>query len=118
MSIFLLPRTLAAWNTADFDTVFKQEAGQLDAHVLPLQQGLSYSSSVAREPFQLAVLATESTTIRLRIKASVFYAGMVGGCNCADDPTPQESQPEYCELWFEIDRHTGQTRVCLVRELD
>ena len=68
------------------------------------------------KPFRVMPLATEATADRLRVKAGVFYAGIVGGCSCADDPTPLESQPEYCMLWFEIDRSSGAARVELAPE--
>jgi len=116
MSRFPLPLSLAAWYTPDFDDTFKREVEQLDASLLPLQQGLSFTSSVADEPFRVMPLATEATADRLRVKAGLFYAGIVGGCSCADDPTPLESQSEYCVLWFEIDRSSGAARVELAQE--
>jgi hypothetical protein len=116
MNRFSLPLSLAAWNTPDFDGTFKREVEQIDAGLLPLQQGLSFTSSVADEPFQVMPLAMEATVDRLRVKAGVFYAGIVGGCSCADDPTPLESQPEHCVLWFEIDRSSGAASVELAPE--
>lgn len=109
-----LTRSLAAWSTPDFEAVFKHEAAQLDAHQLPLQQGLAHSSSVADEAFSVLLIRAEAAADCLRVRAGIFYAGIVGGCSCADDPTPLTSQPEYCELWFEIDRASGATRVRLV----
>jgi hypothetical protein len=111
---FSLPHTLAAWNTPDFDDAFKLEVEALDADLLPLQQGLSFTSSVADEPFQVMLLAKDETADRIRVKAGVFFAGIVGGCSCADDPTPLESQPEHCVLRFEIDSRSGETFVELV----
>jgi len=114
MPRFSLPRTLSAWNTAGFGETFRLEVEQLDADLLPLQQGLSGTSSVADEPFKVILIRATDAGDCIRVKAGVFYAGMLGGCNCADDPTPLEAQPEYCELWFEIDKHSGETRVGLV----
>jgi hypothetical protein len=109
-----LTRSLAAWNTAGFGATFSREVEQSDAALLPLQQGLSGTSSVADEAFKVMLIgATEAVDV-IRVKAGVFYAGILGGCSCADDPTPLASQPEYCELWFEIDKHSGETRVSLV----
>jgi hypothetical protein len=48
---------------------------------------------------------------RLQVKTGIIYAGILGGCSCADDPTPLEAQPEYCELWFDIDLRSGETHV-------
>ncbi len=113
---FYLPHTLAAWDTPAFADAFKREAEQLDAAWLPLQQGLSGTSSVADAPFTVLLLATADAGDCIRVKAGVFYAGILGGCCCADDPTPVEAQPEHCELWFEIAKHSGEARVELVQE--
>ena len=113
---FSLPHTLASWNTPGFHETFKREAEALDAGLLPLQQGLTWTSTVADEPFSIVPIAAEATAGGLRIKAGVFYAGFIGGCSCADDPTPLESQLEYCVLRFEIDGKDGATRVDLLPE--
>ncbi len=117
MTRFNLPHSCTAWNTADFADTFRHEVEQIDADLLPLQQGLSGTSSVADEPFKV-ILIGQATDMGacIRVKTGVFYAGLIGGCSCADDPTPLESQPEYCELWFEIDKQSGETRVGLVPE--
>lgn len=111
MKPLALPHALAARHRADFEAVFKREVEALAAARLPLQQGLAASSAVADEAFRVMLLDTETTATQLRVKAGVCYAGLVGGCSCADDPTPVEAQPEYCELWFEIDLADGATRV-------
>jgi hypothetical protein len=112
-----LPLALAAWGKPDFSEIFKHEAEQLDPELLPLQQGLSGTSDVADEPFRIMLIgAAADTDTRIRVKAGVFYAGILGGCSCADDPTPLESQPEYCVLWFDIDKTSAATRVSLVED--
>ena len=113
---FNLPHALAAWNTPRFGEVFKLEVEQLDASQLPLQQGLSGTSCVADDPFSVMLLGATAVDDCLRVKAGVFYAGLLSGCSCADDPTPLEAQPEYCELWFKIDMRNGETQVKPVPE--
>jgi hypothetical protein len=116
MPTIALPLTLAAWDTPEFRTVFAREVEALDADLLPLQQGLSVTSAVADEPFRVVLIGAETTTHGLRIRAGVFYAGIVGGCSCADDPTPLESQTEYCVVVFEIDADSGAAQVALAPE--
>jgi len=116
MTSFTLPQTLATWNTDRFGETFKREVEQLNASLLPLQQGLARTSSVADEPFGVMLIGAADAGDCLRVKAGILYAGVLGGCSCADDPTPLESQPEYCELWFEIDKGSGATRVSLVSD--
>lgn len=114
---FSLPQSLSAWNTPDFARTFKREVEALDVHQLPLQQGLSKSSSVADEPRCVMLLSAVETASGLSVKAGVAYAGIVGGCSCADDPTPIESQPEYCVLVFEVDASNAVACVTLVQEV-
>lgn len=109
-----LPLTLAAWNTPEFRAVFKREAEALDPGLLPLQQGLAYTSAVADEPIRTTLIAAEATASGLRVKTGVFYAGIIGGCSCADDPTPLESQTEYCVLAFDIAAPDGAAQVTLL----
>ena len=111
-----LPQSRAAWNTPDFDTVFKREVEQLDAGLLPLQQGLTGTSSVADAPFTVLLLRATAAGDCLRVKAGIVYAGILGGCSCADDPTPLEAQPEYCELWFDIDLRSGEADIRLATD--
>ena len=46
-----LPKSLGAWGTPGFGDILKQEIEQLDAGLLPLQQGLSLSSYVTERPY-------------------------------------------------------------------
>ena len=105
-----LPATLTAWGTADFPDVLKGELAAL-ARELPLQQALSNSSAVASDKVEVMLIAHEADADHIRAKVGVFFSGIVAGCNCADDPTPLETQNEYCELWLDIDRWTAEASV-------
>lgn len=109
-------KALAAWGRPDFAATLKGEIEQLEVDSLPLQQGLSRSSYALERPFQVMIHHIADQGDNIYVKAGVFYAGMVAGCSCADDPTPIEAQPEYCELAFVIDKRTGDTRVELLRD--
>lgn len=111
-----LPLSLDTWETAGFEEVFKQETGQLDATELPLQQGLSVSSHVTEQPFQTMVIRADAVDGVIRVKAGIFYTGVIAGCSCADDPTPIAEQAEYCVVQFDIDRTTAETTVTLLDE--
>jgi len=108
-----LPRTLATWKTPAFATSFKAEIAGLEHQCLPLQQSLSLSSYVSNEPVSAIIINTDETRTRLNIKAGLFYTGIIAGCSCADDPTPLDTQNEYCEVLFSIDKQTGEAEVIL-----
>lgn len=106
-----LARTLAAWNTANFKDTLKGEIEQLAAEVLPLQQGLSQSSYVSNDNITAMILTVTEEPGLIRIKTGIFYSGLIPGCNCADDPTPEEKYTEHCELQFDIDKITAETTI-------
>jgi len=111
--MILLPKTLNAWGTKDFVLIFKQEVSGLDMNKLPLQQALSLSSYVSNEKISALVNRSEALENRLIIHAGIFYSGIIAGCSCSDDPTPIDTQNEYCEVIFTIDNKTAQTTVSL-----
>lgn len=105
-----------AWGTPEFDAVLKREIEELDAGLLPLQQGLTRGSHVGAAGREVMLLNLTEIAGALRVKVGVFYTGVIAGCSCADDPSPVEEEPEYCELQFEIDMATAQATVVLVVE--
>lgn len=109
-----LSHSLAAWGGGAFNAVFKAELEGLRAEELPLQQGLSLSSSVSTEPFEVMVIGSFADEGAIRVKAGIFYSGIIAGCSCSDDPTPTDRQSEYCEVECAIDRASGETVVSLL----
>lgn len=109
-----LDKALSAWGTPAFTDVLKQEIAQLGAGHLPLQQGLSTGNYVADEPITVAIISVAELEKIIRVKAGIFYQGILGGCSCADDPTPASEINEYCEVQLDIDKATSITAVALV----
>lgn len=108
-----LPRAARAWGGTDFSVVLKAELEALPADALPLQAALTATSHVAQEPHRVRVIAVSREGRQVRARVGVFYAGIVAGCSCADDPTPVEPQPEYCELDLLLDVPSGRAWVGL-----
>jgi len=111
-----LPASLNAWGTPEFETVLKREIEQVDAGLLPLQQGLSASSYVTDRPFQARIISVREDAGQIRVKAGIFYTGVIAGCSCADDPTPVDELNEYCVVTLGIDPMTAETTVTLLTE--
>jgi len=111
-----LSKSLHAWGKPEFNAVLKQDIEQLDARHLPLQQGLTLSSHVTDRPFQAMVIGVSEEAGLIRVKAGIFYTGVIAGCSCADDPTPIDEQNEYCVVHFDIDKATAATVVTLLAE--
>lgn len=111
-----LSRSLAAAGTPAFFDTLKREIEQLDAQQLPLQQGLSSSSHVTDRPFQARIISVREEGGILRVKAGIFYTGIIAGCSCADDPTPIDELNEYCVVRLDIDTSTAEAAVTLLNE--
>lgn len=114
--MILLNQSINAWGSADFATVFKAEVSQIPHASLPLQQGLAQSSYVSDESFSAVILNSSADDININIKAGIFYTGIIAGCSCADDPTPLDTQNEYCELNFTLNRQTGEAQIDLLAD--
>ncbi len=111
-----LPKSLNAWPSANFTQTFKQEVSELEHKTLPLQQGLSLSSYVSDEKISAIIHNTQETPTHIIINSAIFYTGIIAGCSCSDDPTPLDTQNEYCELRFSIDKSSAQTCISLITQ--
>ena len=111
-----LTQALSAWGSPTFDGILKQEIARLGAGDLPLQQGLSVSSHALDDKLDVMIISVAEETGLLRVKAGIFYSGIIPGCSCADDPTPIGENSEYCVVRLDIDRVTAETTVTLLAD--
>lgn len=111
-----LPLSLSAWGTPAFADTFKAEVARLGAARLPLQQGLSGSSHALDDKLDVMIIDTTEADGCLRIKAGLFYSGIIAGCSCADDPTQTDVTTEYCVIRIEIDKATAASTVTLLAQ--
>ena len=109
-------KTLSAWGTPAFKETLKLELSGLNANQLPLQQGLSTGNYVSDAPFAVTVINVSEVENVIRITASIFYLGIIGGCSCTDDPTPASDINEYCEVQLDIDKASSLTAITLISE--
>lgn len=109
-----LEKSLAAWGTREFDAVLKRELAQAAAG-LPLQQALVQGSAVAEAPVTVLHHETSDADGKLHVRAGIFYESLIGGCACADDPTPESTYIEYCEIEVVIDKLDGAAKVRLLQ---
>jgi len=109
-----LIKTVSAYKAVDFKKIAKDEITNIDPSHLPLQQGLSLSSYVGKTPFSVVILNATEELDSLKIKAGIFYTGIIAGCSCSDDPSPTDEQNEYCELLFSINKNTAESDIILL----
>ena len=111
-----LTKALNAWGTTAFNDTLKAEIEHTDVGLLPLQQGLSTGSYVGDSGLKVMIIGVSQGVEFIHVKAGIFYTGIIAGCNCADDPTPVDEHPEYCEVQFDIDKKTAETTVRLLTD--
>jgi hypothetical protein len=111
-----LTKSLKAWGSPSFQDVLTDEIRHLDAAALPLQQGLSQGSYASHDGISVMIISIAEEPGCIRIKTGIHFTGIIAGCNCADDPTPVDGHPEYCEVQFTIDRQTAETTVTLLQD--
>lgn len=109
-----LTTILNAWGTPAFEETFRNTIMQMDAALLPLQQGLSHSSYTDGANRSVMILSISDDAEFIRVKTGIFYTGIIPGCSCADDPTPMNEIAEHCEVQFDIDKITAETNVTLL----
>ena len=109
-----LADSLKAWGSPGFDEVFKAEAGGLGSEQLLLQQAMTQSSYVSDKDFTIVILNMSETPEAIEVKAGIFYAGIIAGSCCADDPSPVDEQTEYCEIQFVISKPTAEATIKLL----
>ncbi|HHH38060.1 MAG TPA: hypothetical protein ENK50_00580 [Sedimenticola sp.] len=106
-----LAKSARAWGGPGFEQALKEELGALDAEALLLQQGLRYSSHALTDGMSVLVNGAEEGGGTIRVRVGIFYAGIIAGCNCADDPSPVDPVTEYLDLLVEIDKATAATTI-------
>jgi len=106
-------RALAAWGSAAFESVLKQEMARV-VDDLPLQQGLALGDRVVAAPITVIIHYLHATEQVIGVRVGIFYASIIGGCSCADDPAPMGEYTEYCVVQMEIDRKTAAVSVKLL----
>lgn len=110
----VLANSLASWPGEGFAVSLKSELAGLGNGQLPLHAGLRYASHVSDEPAAYTLLSVNQDAADIIVKLGVFYKGLVAGCSCADDPTPNTETNEYCVVELRINKLTAETELKLL----
>ena len=106
--------SIKAWGTSAFKPVLKIEIEQLKAGSLPLQAGLRTGNYALDTNLQAMILDVVETSDSLQVKVGIFYTSIIGGCSCADDPSPVDENNEYCDVLCTINKVTGAACIQLI----
>jgi hypothetical protein len=111
-----LTKAVTAWGSNLFAETLKQEILRLDTGLLPLQQGMTYGNHASDENLTVMILNVSDDKHSIHAKTGIFFTGIISGCQCADDPSPDNQQPEYCEVMFDINKETAETVMHLLSD--
>jgi hypothetical protein len=111
-----LRSSLRAWNTSAFAETLAREVAQLGNDALPLQQGLSQGSVALDDDLTAIVTHVSDEPGHIFATIGICYSGTIAGCNCSDDPTPDNRTVEYCTIRLAIDKATAETTITLLPE--
>jgi len=114
--VISLSRSLAAYGTPEFRTVLKQEIEALDVSQLPLVRGMAGGSVPLAGSVEAMILDISETNASICVKAGIFFRSIIAGCACANDPTPENENNEYCEVELVINRSTAGTAATLLTD--
>ena len=112
--IIKLVSALDAWGTPEFESALKLEVQSVELEQLPLQAGLSQTSYVCDSGITVLILNVTESKCDIVANTGIFYAGIIAGSCCDNDPTPVCEQTEYCEVRFNIDKLTAETTITLL----
>lgn len=101
-----LDNSLRAWNTDAFAAVLKADLLGLGAGVLPLQEAAT-GGCIDAGDIEITVLGSRDDASGIHVNVGVFFAEVIGGCSCGDEPAARNA---YCELRVSIDKRNGQAR--------
>lgn len=114
--MILLTKALNVWGSPEFTVILKAEVERLNSGLLPLQEGLSAGNYVVGDKFNAMILGTSEDENFIHAKVGIFYNSIIGGCACADDPTPVSELNEYCVVQLDIDKKTAETTISLLTD--
>jgi hypothetical protein len=109
-----MTNALKAWGTPAFDETLKSSIEQMDAKLLPLQQGLTRSDYTTGANRTVRVIKVTDDERMIHAKTGIFYTGVLGDSHCDDDLGRNAEVNEYCEMEFDIDKNTAETEVKLL----
>jgi hypothetical protein len=102
---------LRAWGTAGFAPALKRALEGLAPGTLPLDGATAHGGRIADGPVAVTIQGAADAGTHLDATIGVFFAEVIAGCSCGDEPF---DQPGYCELLVRIDKATGAAAFTLI----
>ncbi len=107
-----LGNSLRAWNTDAFAATLKADILGLGAGVLPLHEAAA-GGCIDEGNIGITVLGSRDSKTEIHVNVGVFFAEVIGGCSCGDEPAASNA---YCELRVSIDKVNGHARFVVIQD--
>ncbi|HKI59571.1 MAG TPA: hypothetical protein VKA23_00935 [Mariprofundaceae bacterium] len=108
-----LVQSLAAWGTPEFKTVLKQEIEAFDIAQLPLVAAMTGGSVPLEGSVEAVIRNVSEDDLCIHVRAGIFFKSIIAGCACANDPTPENENNEYCDIELMIDKETAESDIVM-----
>jgi len=102
-AIIDLKGVAALWGSTRFEAALKGELQALSPDRLALHRCTSQGGMVAG-PIAISLITREADPTTIRLRLTVLFAEVIGGCSCGDEPYQARSA---ATLGLEIDRVSG-----------
>jgi len=103
-------QSLKAASKAELLAALQLELSADPAVLLLLQQGLQQGGYALPESLQVLLLSDEFSAHKRCCRLGLAYHSVMVGCQCADDPSPDERYNEYLEVSLCITRSSAQAQ--------
>ncbi len=105
----MFDKILQNWGGEDFTQQLEKAIQSLDVETLPLASCCQHSGVVDFDTIKPIILNSKETQTNIQVKLGVFFAEILSGCACSDDPSQAQAlENNYCELVLSIDKTTAQ----------
>ena len=99
-----LPHSQHVWPGETFADTLKAEIEALPAGSLPLDAATLNGWHIDDSHITATVLHTRDDAAVITAAVGIFFAEIIAGCSCGDEP---QSQSNYCELQVIINKGSG-----------
>ncbi len=105
-----LSQSLKSWGSDDFRKTLKYELEALGNTELPLNQATTQGGLADDSNISVLVNGITDDHEKIRVEIGIFFNEIVAGCNCADEPSVNNT---YCELRLIINKKTADSHFSL-----
>ncbi len=96
----------------------RDELRALPDDALPLQRSLRHGSIALKNELEPLIYACRRTGDDFEMDCELFYHSIVAGCQCADDPSPDERLTESVRLRMRLAAPQGEVSFAINPEDD